>query len=130
MLVRRIRELVGSEGAGGQAFGVHQVGLGFLMPAETHVPGRGHVVTPNENRVALDLSLSLDELSIRTGDLEPIQRLAVTRGQTGADVFEGQPNPAPFDLLRLVQGPRANQPRARRFGPEPTGPGAGQPPAC
>jgi len=57
-----------SEGAGGQAFFIYEVWHGFLVPGESCCGRLGDCVAGNNNGVAVDLGLGLDESSVFTRD--------------------------------------------------------------
>ena len=57
-----------SEGAGGQAFFIYEVWHGFLVPGESCCGRFGDCVAGNNNGVAVDHGLGLDESSVFTRD--------------------------------------------------------------
>ncbi len=57
-----------SEGAGGQAFFIDEVWLGFLIPGESCSVRFGDGVAGNNNGVAVDHGLGFDESSVFTRD--------------------------------------------------------------
>src|SRR5271166_6293419 len=95
--------VVGLEWRGGQACAVHEVRIGGLAPAETHLRGRVDALGRHEQSLALDNRLGGNELAVLAGDLKFAEWLAVAGFQAVGGVCEAQANLPAFDLHRLVK---------------------------
>ena len=93
-----------SERAGGQAFFIYEIRLGFLVPGESCCSRFGDGVAGDENGVALDHGLGFDEFSVFTRDFKPVERLGVARGEPASGMVETQANLAAFDSHRFIEG--------------------------
>ncbi len=62
-----------SEGAGGQAFFIDEVWHGYLVPGESCCGRFGDGVAGNNDGVAVDHGLGLDEISVLARDFKPVE---------------------------------------------------------
>ena len=92
-----------SKGARGQALLVHEVWHGHLVPGEPCCGRFGDGVAGDDNGMAVDQGLGLDEFPVFTRNFKPVEGPGIARNEPASRIVETQADLAAFDSHRFVE---------------------------
>ena len=97
---------VSAEWTGGQILLIVEIAYRVVRPGVAHGNGFGDLIATDYNRVAINLCIGPDELSVGPGDCKTFQLLTAGSDEAAGDMIEAQGDSAALDLHRLLQRSR------------------------